>query len=179
MIKRNLSIAAIAILAASAAIVTSCNKEDEVINDVPAMEMKNGELVPARWKFDPIHLWYRVIRQEDGTLTKVCEHWWYPWMTIFDLCGMVFGVDENNDMAVAHMETLDGRITRLVLQSDAMEPEIREIYNEFIKEGSITFSENCPIADPKIVEAVGVDHIPAGKYPICLEGTEIIITISE
>ncbi len=168
-------------VAVCAAVLTSCTKEDEMINNGPAMEMKNGEaiVVPAMWRFDPINLWYRVIRQEDGTSTRVCEHWRLPWMTSSDLCGMVLDAVTDNGTAVAHMETLGGRITRLVLQSDAMESEIREIYKEFINEGTITFPENCPITDPTIVSTVGIDHIPAGKYPICMEGKEIIITISK
>ena len=178
---RRLAIFAIATVALGAAALTSCTKDDEVINNVPAMEMKNGEAiaVPAMWRFDPINLWYRLIRQEDGTLIRVCEHWRLPWMTSSDLCGMVLDAVTDNGTAVAHMETLGGRITRLVLQSDAMESEIREIYKEFINEGTITFSENCPITDPTIVSTVGIDHISAGKYPICMEGKEIIITISK
>ena len=176
---RKLAMFAVLSVAVGAATLTSCGKDDEVINNVPAMEMKSEELILKAWRFDPINLWYRLIRQEDGTLIRVCEHWRYNWMTTSDLCGMVLDAVTDNGTAVAHMETLGGRITRLVLQSDAMEPEIREIYNDFIGLGAITFSENCPITDPKIVEAVGVNNIPAGTYPIRLENENFVITISE
>ena len=175
---RRLAMFTIVCVAVGAAALTSCTKEDEVINNVPAMETKSEELILKTWKYDPINLWFRIIHQ-DGKLVRVCEHWWYNWMTTSDLCGMVLGEQRDNDVAVAHMETLGGRITRLVLQSDAMEPEIREIYNDFIGLGAITFSENCPITDPKIVEAVGVNNIPAGEYPIRLENNNFVIIISE
>ena len=176
---RRLAMFTIVCVAVGAAALTSCTKDDEVINDVSAMETKSEELILKAWRFDPINLWFRIIRQEDGTLIRVCEHWRYNWMTTSDLCGMVLDEQRDNDVAVAHMETLGGRITRLVLQSDAMEPEIREIYNDFIGLGAITFSENCPITDPKIVEAVGVNNIPAGEYPIRLENNNFVIIISE
>ena len=178
---KKIAMLATATVAIGVASLTSCTKEDESLtNNVPAMELKS-QAVPQAWRVDPKCLWYRYetrIENGDTNTVLICDHLKFVWMTDKDLCGLRLDAADE-DVAIASMETAEGQVRRLILQSDKLSIDIRSIYEKFISIGKITFSEKCLITDSEIVNVLDLNYIPEGSYPIVQEGNEIIITISE
>jgi hypothetical protein len=144
------------------------------------MELK-AQAVPQGWRVDPKCLWYRYetrIENGDTNTVLICDHLKFIWMTDKDLCGLRLDAADE-DVAIASMETAEGQVRRLILQSDKLSIDIISIYEKFISIGKITFPEKCLITDPEIVDVLDLNYIPEGSYPIVQEGNEIIITISE
>lgn len=176
MIKRNLSIAAIAILAAGAAIVTSCNKEDEVINDVPAMEMKNGEIPRFLWTGCVNLRWeYKTYLTSEGYIT-------YSYCTEAgdgEICAvMITPYGPGSDAAVSKIDVSGGLIQNIIIPTSGMSADDCKLYDSLAEKGKIIFAENCPITDPEVLAVVETNYIPAGEYPISKKGEEFIITIA-
>ena len=178
---KKIAMLATATVAIGVASLTSCTKEEESLtNNVPAMELKS-QAVPPAWKIDPKCLWYRYetrIENGDTNTVLICDNLKFIWMTEKDLCGLRLDASDE-DVAIASMETEEGQVRRLILQSDKLSIDIRSIYEKFISIGKITFPEKCLITDSEIVNVLDLNYIPEGSYPIVQEGNEIIITISE
>ena len=186
MVKKIFSIAAIAIFAAGAAILTSCNKEDEVINDVPAMEMKNViDDTKTHYVYHPnlLFLYCRNEKNANGQLDTICEcvGLYNPEIDLqyYEICGTSLDPKEEGDVAVAHMETTDGKIDRLVIYGASMDKNLKNLYLEHIRSGRITFTIDCPITDPEILKVLKQNFIPAGDYPIIRQGEDFVIIIEK
>ena len=170
-------------VAVCTAVLTSCTKDDEVINNVPAMEMKNG--VKHRLKVHPYFIFWRCWEEQVPTsdyitIEKcVCDEKLYdPNRPLPEICAVSVEMPDP-DVAVAHMETTDGRIDRLVLYSSAMENNLKNRLLELVGIGKITFKEVCPITDPASLEVLNQNSIPAGDYPIIRQGEDFVIIIEK
>ena len=174
-----LTIATVAIGVAS---LTSCTKDDEVINDVPAMEMKNGV---KKYEIHPYFMFWRCWEEQVPTsdyitIEKcVCDEKFYdPNRPLPEICAVSVEMPDPA-VAVAHMETTDGRIDRLVLYSTAMENNLKDMLLNLVEIGKITFSVDCPITDPASLEVLNQNFIPAGEYSIIMDGEDFVIIIAE
>jgi hypothetical protein len=180
---RKLAMFAVLSVAVGAAPLTSCGKDDEVINYVPAMEMKNG--VKHRLKVHPYFIFWRCweeLAPSSNVITIrrcVCDQSLYdPYQPLPEICAVSVNMPDP-DVAVAHMETTDGRIDRLVLYSSAMEDNLKNMLLDFVGIGKITFSVDCPITDPASLEVLNQNSIPAGEYSIIMDGEDFVIIIAE
>ena len=177
---RRLAMFTVVSVAVGAAVLTSCGKEDEVINDVPAMEEMNG--TKDRLMFDPYYLYWRYYREVDANgntvIVRVCDSHLYDPYHYTEACAISLNMPDP-DVAVAHMETTGGRIDRLVLYSSAMDKNLKNMFFDLVKIGKITFSVDCPITDPAILEVLEQKFIPAGEYSISKEEDDFVITIAK
>lgn len=185
---RKLAMFAVLSVAVGAAALTSCGKDDEVINDVPAMELKSelppggggdGDTVIIRTTTSQI--WYWHLEDPDpGTnaiFKKVCK----PGYTRWGICLIVVTLPTSgeDDIHVVTRFDGDGTIRSMELETANMPLDIKNSFMELLDEGTITFAEKCPITDPELLAVSETDYIPAGTYPIRLENDNFVITISE
>ena len=171
-------------LVAGTTIVTSCNKEDEVINDVPAMEMKLAE--PPTDNDTVVGgitsvIWYWHRDEPDpGTnmiFKKTCRAGYTP----YGICLIVVTRPTSGEDDIHAATWLDGNgiIKSMEIESANMSSDVKKSFLELVEKGTITFEENCPITAPELLAVSKTDHIPAGTYPIKLEKDNFVITISE
>ena len=183
---KRIAMLTIATVAIGVASLTSCTKDYEVINDVPAMEMKvanpptgGGDTVIVRESTSQI--WYWHLEEPDpGTnaiFKKVCK----PGYTRWGICLIVVTLptSDEDDIHVVTRFDGDGTIRSMEVETANMPLDIKNSFMELLDEGTITFAENCPITDPELLAVSKTDHIPAGTYPIILENENFVITISE
>ncbi len=180
---RRLAMFTVVSVAVGAAVLTSCGKEDEVINDVPAMEMKNGSkhILRVHPYFKFWRCWYELAPSSNVIKIKKCvcdDSLYHPNRPLPEICAVSVNMPDP-DVAVAHMETIDGRIGRLVLYSNAMESNLKDMLLELVEIGKITFKEDCPITDPASLEVLDQKFIPAGEYSISKEEDDFVITIAK
>ena len=177
---KRIAMLTIATVAIGVASLTSCTKDDEVINDVPAMEEVNGS--KDRLMFNPYYLYWRYYQEVnangDTVLVRVCDSHLYDPYHYTPACGISIDMPDP-DVAVAHMETTDGRIDRLVLYSSAMDKNLKNMFLDLVGIGKITFSVDCPITDPASLEVLNQNSIPAGEYSIIKNGEDFVIIIAE
>ena len=83
------------------------------------------------------------------------------------------------DVAVAHMETTDGRIDRLVLYGSTMDNNVKDMLLRLVGIGKVTFKVDCPITDPASLAVLNRNYIPAGDYPIIRQGEDFVIIIEK
>ena len=183
---RKLAMFAVLSVAVGAATLTSCGKDDEVINNVPAMELKvanpptgGGDTVIVRESTSQIWYWHRED-PDPGTnaiFKKVCK----PGYTIWGICLFVVThpTSGDDDIHVVTRFDGDGTIRSMEVETANMPLDAKNSFMKLLDEGTITFAENCPITDPELLAVSKTDYIPAGTYPIILENDNFVITISE
>ncbi len=182
---RRLAMFTIVCVAVGAAALTSCTKDDEVINNVPAMETKVAE--PPIVSDTVIvyrtgsKIWYWHFGEtENGTIIfseKECK----PGYTKWGICLIVVTrpTSDEDDIHVVTRLDGDGTIRSMELETANMPLDIKNSFMELLDEGTITFAGDSPITDPELLAVSKIDYIPAGTYPIRLENDNFIITISE
>ena len=172
-------------VAVGAAVLTSCNKEEEMINNGPAMEMKVaeppvvGDTVIIRRTTSKI--WYWHLEDPDpGTnriYKKVCKEGYTKWgICLIVVTRPTLGED---DIHVVTRLDGDGTIRSMEVETANMPLDTKKSFVELLDEGTITFAEDSPITDPELLSLIKTNYIPAGTYPIRLENNNFIITISE
>ena len=182
---RRLAMFAIACVAVGAAALTSCTKDDEVINNASAMETKVAEppivsdTVIVYRTGSQIWYWHRED-PDPGTnaiYKKVCK----PGYTRLGICLMVVTrpTSGEDDIHVVTRFDGDGTIRSMEVETANMPLDAKNSFMELLDKGTITFAENCPIRDPELLAVSETDYIPAGTYPIRLENDNFVITISE
>ncbi len=175
---KRIAMLTIATVAIGVASLTSCTKEDEVINDVPVMEMKVENLPPIRTTLK-LYRWIEVEQVDSsGNTYKVKECVLNGYGAI---CAISISKEELEGTGI-HVVTKpkeDGTIGGLKIESSNMPSDIKNSFLEYVQEGTITFAVNCPITDPELLAVLTTNHIPAGTYPIRLENENFVITISE
>ena len=175
---RRLAMFTIVCVAVGAAALTSCGKDDEVINDVPAMEMKSDNLPPIRTTLK-FYVWI-----EEDTVDS-CGNSCRIRKCVPGVCGEICAVSiskEELDGTGIHVVTKpkgDGTIGGLEIENSNMPSDIKNSFLKYVEKGTITFAVNCPITDPELLAVLTTNHIPAGTYPIRLENDNFVITISE
>ena len=163
-------------VAVGAAALTSCTKDDEVINDVPAMEMKNGEI--------PRFLWTGCVtlRWECKTYLTMegyIKHCFCTEAGDGGICAVkITPYGPGSSAAVTKLDVSGGLIQKIIISTSDMSAEDCVLYDSLVENGEIVFHENCPINDPEVLAVVETNYIPAGEYPISKEGEEFIITIA-
>jgi len=180
---KRIAMLTIATVAIGVASLTSCTKEDEVINDVPVMEMKNGSkhILEVHPYFIFWRCWEELAPSSNVIMIKKCvcdERLYNPYQPLPEICAVSVDMPDPA-VAVAHMETTDGRIDRLVLYSTAMENNLKDMLLNLVEIGKITFSVDCPITDPASLEVLNQNSIPAGEYSIIMDGEDFVIIIAE
>ena len=169
-------------VAVCTAVLTSCTKENEVINDVPAMEMRvalppdtvtvtESKMILLYW-----HL-YDAPQGSNFLFIRKCEKGW----TKYGICAMSLEKNDPNDEGI-HVVTRpngDGTIGRLEIETTNMPLDTKKSFVELLDEGTITFAEDSPITDPELLSLIKTNYIPAGTYPIRLENNNFVIIISE
>mgnify|MGYP006969179917 CR=1 FL=1 len=180
---QRLAMFAVVSVAVGAAALTSCTKDDEVINDVPAMELKSGSkhILQVHPYFIFWRCWEELAPSSNVIMIRKCvcdERLYNPYKPLPEICAVSVNMPDP-DVAVAHMETTDGRIDRLVLYSSAMENNLKNRLLELVGIGKITFKEDCPITDPASLEVLNQNSIPAGDYPIIRQGEDFVIIIEK
>ena len=181
---KKLAMFTIVSVAVGAAALTSCTKDDEVINNVPAMEMKVADppvvdTVIVRESTSQIWYWHREDPElgTNAIYKKVCK----PGYTIWGICLMVVTrpTSGEDDIHVVTRFDGDGTIRSMEVETANMPLDAKNSFMELLDKGTITFAENCPIRDPELLAVSETDYIPAGTYPIRLENDNFVITISE
>ena len=171
---RRLAMFTIVCVAVGAAALTSCGKDDEVINNVPAMEMKNGEI--------PRFLWTGCVslRWEEKTYLTMEGYITHRYCTESgdkEICAVKI-TPYGPGSAVTKLDVSGGLIQKIIISTSGMSTDVCELYDSLVENGEIIFHENCPIDDPEVLAVVETNYIPAGEYPISKEGEEFIITIA-
>ena len=175
---KRLAMFAIACVAVGAAALTSCTKDDEVINNVPAMEQKNEKVHCSTIKF---YWWCLTIEtdrwgNQDSVWNCIPHH-----IPQESLCGVSIEGKITTDpgiVVVTWIET-NGRIGNIEINTSNMPLNIKKSFLRYLENGTITFAVNCPITDPELLSLIKTNYIPAGTYPIRLENNNFVITISE
>ncbi len=176
-----------AMLVAGTTVFTSCNKEESLTNNVPAMELKNGEgdviVTKTRLLISPWYLFwqtcYRLNSVGKPEAYRCCLPLYDPYYEYPDslICGISVNMPDPG-MEVAHMETIDGKIKKIVLYSSGMETNLKELFLSLVANGTIALFEDSPITDTELLAQLDDDYIPAGEYPIHLEDDNFVITIA-
>jgi len=176
MAKKILSIAAIAILAAGAAILTSCNKDDESLNNEPAMEMKSGSAIENTEKIliARIELFY----QQEWNGQEYCDYGPSKFMLCYMYTPHALS-DHEAGIPTRFRIGANGTIKSLSINTIDMPIEDRPAFDEYVSNGTITFTSNGPIENSELKEELANDYIEAGTYPIQKVDGDYIITISE
>ncbi len=175
---RRLAMFAIACVAVGAVVLTSCTKDDEVINNVPAMEMKVENLPPIRTTLK-FYVWIEENTVDScGNICRIRK-------CVPGVCGEICAVSiskeelEGTGIHVVTKPKGDGTIGGLEIEISNMPSGIKNSFLKYVEKGIITFAVNCPITDPELLAVLTTNHIPAGTYPIRLEKNHFVITISE
>lgn len=173
---KSLAMFAIVCVAVGTVTLTSCTKENEVINDVPAMETKDGELPRFLWTGCITLRWGDAHAvSPDSIVSKTvrcCE------AKKGIICAVVL-TPYGPGCTISRVDVSGGLIQKIILQTSSLSSDEYEDYCGLVENGTIIFHENCPIVDPEILAVVNEDYIPAGEYPITIENGEIIIAISK
>ena len=171
-------------LVAGTTVFTSCNKEDESLtNNVPAMELKNGgpEILYTPCIISHEYLFWRVqiIPNNMGgnDTIKDCVNWYNPYTELPCICAVSIK-SPVQDMELSRLETLDGKIKRIVLYTSGMDGKLKEKFLDLVNKGTITFAIDSPITDEDLLAQLDDNYIPAGEYPIHLEDDNFVITIA-
>ena len=174
--KIRLAIAAIAILAAGAAILTSCNKDDESLNNEPAMVQKSGPIIENAEKIliAKIRLEYR--HYDPINKVEICTY--RP--KSLEFCNMVLAVS-NHDFSFPVSIKMDqnGVVKSLLINETDMPLEDKPTFEDCVTVGTISFASDSPILDSELQTVVANDYIEAGTYPIQKLDGVYVITISE
>ncbi|MBR7168567.1 MAG: hypothetical protein IKD33_07140 [Bacteroidales bacterium] len=174
--KIRLAIAAIAILAASAANLTSCNKDDESLNNEPAMVQKSGPGIENAEKIliAKIRLEYR--HYDPINKVEICTY--RP--KSLEFCNMELAVS-NHDFSFPVSIKMDqnGVVKSLLINETDMPLEDKPTFEDCVTVGTISFASDSPILDSELQTVVANDYIEAGTYPIQKLDGVYVITISE
>jgi hypothetical protein len=175
---KKIAMLTIATVVIGVASLTSCTKDDEVINDVPAMDLKVEKVHYTAIKF---YWWWLTIEtdrwgNQDSIWNCIIHH-----VPQGLLCGMSIEGKAITDpgIVIATWFETNGTIGRLEIESSNMPLEMKNSFLQYAEEGTVTFAVNCPITDPELLAVSENDHIPAGTYPIRFENENFVITISE
>jgi hypothetical protein len=174
---RKLAMFTIVCVAVGAAVLTSCNKEEEVINNVPAMEMK---VAPGATTI--------TSAMEISWLHYVLEHYfsgepYYREICLEERSKITCGISPQHLIATENTVILtslveDGIIKVLYIDNTNMSSEERQVFDAYLEDGEIEFREESLIEDPKLLSVVNNNYIPAGKFPIHMEANKYVITLS-
>ena len=172
-----LKLSLLAVLVAGATMVTSCNKEDEFVNDVPIMKPKVADRI-TEVESAVVYSWLHYVEEPNGAggvfYREVCLE-----SRSKITCGISpqhLITTENTVILTSLVE--DGIIKTLFIDSTNMPKEDRLIFENYVESGVIKFIENSPIKDPKLLKVVKNNYIPAGVYPIIKEGSSFVINLS-
>ena len=174
--KIRLAIAAIAILAAGAAILTSCNKDDESLNNEPAMELKSGSAIENTEKIliAKIDLFYKQIDKTNGS-----EYCAYRPKTL-EFCYVDLAISEHDfSFPVSIKMDQNGVVKSLLINETDMPLEDKPTFENCVTVGTISFASDSHILDSELQTVVANDYIEAGTYPIQKVDGVYVITISE
>ena len=192
MRKSYFKFALLAVLAAGATMVTSCEKEENEVS-TSNVETKIGD---PEFAVDPENpgtfdvavgtvLWwhYRIEKDEQGNyvFAKHC----LPIIPLVEkpqICMM--RVDPNIEDftegdVVADLDGKDGFVLRLKLTISQKNAELYETFKILAEEDLIEFEEDIEIEDPENLLSLKESYIPAGKYPIKFIDDKFVITINE
>ena len=194
MRKSYFKFALLAVLAAGATMVTSCEKEENEVS-TSNVETKIGDpeftIVPGEGEPEIIELpvgtvlwWhYRIEKDEQGNyvFAKHC----LPIIPLVEkpqICMM--RVDPNiedftEEDVLADLDGKDGFVLRLKLTISQTNAELYETFKILADEGVIEFEEDIEIEDPENLLSLKESYIPAGKYPIKFIDDKFVITINE
>ena len=193
MKKTFMTMAGIAMLAAGIAFFASCEKDNNdnglTTNVQPKIGLPGGlpEELPndsiicvPPIKTDLYHLFWKYKIVENDTI-RYCDNIIPNGFEISDMeiCAVSLEKPQEPEAAMTTLSVENRRIKTLVMNSDMMQPYLKDLYAAFAEEGEIEFAEDCPINDPDLLNEIDVDRIPAGKYPIYAEGSNFIIVIEE
>ena len=192
MRKTYLKFALLAVLAAGATMVTSCEKEENEVS-TSNVETKIGD---PEFAVDPENpgtfdvavgtvLWwhYRIEKDEQGNYVFV-KHCLpiIPLVEKPQICMMRVEPnieDFTEGDVVADLDGKDGFVLRLKLTISQTNAELYETFKILAEEGLIEFEEDIEIEDPENLLSLKESYIPAGKYPIKFIDDKFVITINE
>jgi hypothetical protein len=182
---KKIAMLAIATVAIGVASLTSCTKEEESLtNNVPAMELKNGEpeilYTPCIISHEYLFWRVQIIPNNMGgnDTIKDCVNWYNPYTELPCICAVSIK-SPVQDMELSRLETLDGKIKRIVLYTSGMDGKLKEKFLDLVNKATITFAIDSPITDEDLLAQLDDNYIPAGTYPVRMEDENFIITISE
>ena len=173
---RKLAMFTIVCVAVGAAALTSCTKDDEVINNVPAMEQKSVEIPRFLWTGCVNLRWEcKTYLTMEGYIT----HCYCTKAGDGEICAvMITPYEPGSSAAVTKLDVSDGIIKKIIIPTSGMSTDVCELYDSLLENGRIIFHENCLINDPGVLAVVETNYIPAGEYPISRGSEEYIITIA-
>ena len=184
MRKSYFKFALLAVLAAGATMVTSCEKEENEVS-TSNVETKIGDPNYTQYLVDPYHLFWRlrIDVNEYGEKDSIwyCDSLIHMNMDVsdFEICAV--SLNKPEDAAAAVLSVNEGRIKKLVLFGDSMIQCLYDKYVFFEDQGVINFDNNCIITDREILSKLKDEsnYIPAGEYPIYMEENNFVIIIEE
>ena len=173
---RRLAIFAIATVAVGAVVLTSCNKEEESLNNEPAMVQKSGSVIENAEKIliAKIRLEYR--HYDPINKVEICTY--RP--KSLEFCNMELAVS-NHDFSFPVSIKMDqnGVVKSLLINETDMPLEDKPIFEDCVTVRTISFASDSPILDSELKEVLANDYIKAGTYPIQKLDGVYVITISE
>ena len=193
MKKAFIKIASIAMLVAGVAFFASCEKENNENGLTTNAQTKIGIFDGVQadsvynernwYTTDPYHLFwkYKIVKNENGEYDTIryCDNILPNCFDVSDMeiCAVSLEKPQEPEAAMTTLSVENRRIKTLVMNSDMMQPYLKDLYAAFAEEGEIEFAEDCPINDPDLLNEIDVDRIPAGKYPIYADEINFIIVI--
>lgn len=140
---------------------SSCTNKD---NENTASENNTGtKYIPVQTTIG--QYWY------DFNFTHSCTN-----IRLSDsLCYITMEYD-GKDAIRAIADIGDGEIKDIKLPASILNTNLASAYSKFLSNGCIVFAHDCPIYDSMILTQVSQNYIPAGKYPIFLVNSDIVIT---
>ena len=163
-------------VAVGAVVLTSCNKEEESLNNEPAMVQKSGSVIENAEKIliAKIRLEYR--HYDPINKVEICTY--RP--KSLEFCNMELAVS-NHDFSFPVSIKMDqnGVVKSLSINEIDMPSEDKPTFEDCVLAGTISFASDSPICDSALQAVLANDYIKAGTYPIQKLDGVYVITISE
>ena len=192
MKKVNLKVVLLAVLAAGATMVTSCEKEENEVS-TSNVETKIGlpeEVLPGDVPDNPdtvnvetIYWWhYKMVTDENGNHILIQECLPYPTIANPRICMIRVRAESEGATegdVIADLDGENGLILKVRLTIPRTNAELFSLFTSYVNDGIIRFEENVIIDDPTNLLLLDDDYIEAGKYPIEFIDDKFVITINE
>ncbi len=172
---RRLAMFAVVSVAVGAAVLISCNKEDESLNNTATMVQKlSGPVVGNN------------ITVDAGFIMKYWQHFPNGTKECFtgperdEPCSVVLtALEADSSIPVSIKLGLDGIIKSLSINSTDISNEDKPVLDKCVLVGTISFASDSSIEYPELQAVLANDYIAAGTYPIQKINDVYVITISE
>lgn len=171
---QRLAMFAIACVAVGAVVLTSCNKEEESLNNEPAMVQKSGSVIENAEK-----ILIARIRLEYKQVDKNGREYCYYRPKKREFCNMDLAVSYHDfSFPVSIKMDQNGVVKSLSINEIDMPSEDKPTFEDCVLAGTISFASDSPISDSALQAVLANDYIAAGKYPIQKINDVYVITIS-